>query len=180
MRTSKAVLLALCSGLLLLQAGCCLCEPAPSGSHHLACDAHPEPPFDLEVKPPGPGLVFGTADFNPSTGTVLIKIQVQDLATEEGNQATITAWSGNGSPPADAASFPPDSAAYYATGGDVTLPHWTSHLMRDFEPATDAYWVAARVNHLHPDGSRHPRYVFWTWTPSGSSSPDPVRNFEEY
>ena len=91
MRSPKSVLL-ISFIVLFVQACCC------TSDHTHVCQAHPEPPFTFDDGPPGTGLVFGTADF-AATGSVLIKIQVEDLATYDGDEANITAWSGNGSAP---------------------------------------------------------------------------------
>jgi hypothetical protein len=198
MRGSKGFALLLCGLLLVLQACCCMngqcgagggaqdhAQPAADAAvavahaHTRVCAQHPEPPFDFEVKPPGPGIVYGTGDFDGG-GAVLIKLQIQDLATIDGNEGTITAWSGNGDPPSSSASFPTPASAYFNTGGDVALPFWTSHVLRDYDTATNKYWVAVKVDHKKTNGSREVRYLFWTWTPTTTPAPDTLRNFNEY
>ena len=181
MQPWKRVLL-LCSLLVVVQA-CCLdrgtCQPCEPRHHQKACQGHPEPPFNLQGQPPGPGLVFGTADFD-SSGSVLIKLQIEDLASVPGNEATITAWSGNGSHPSTNASPPAGGTQVYLTSGDVTLRHWTTHLDRTYDPAVNRYWLFVHVDHDIGDGSREHRYLWFEWIPTGTPTPDTPHDFNEY
>lgn len=199
MRGSKGFALLLCGLLLVLQACCCMngqcgagggaevhAQPALAAStaelalrHARICTQHQiEPAFDLSVKPPGPGIVFGTGDFDGG-GAVLVKLQIQDLSTVSGNEGTITAWSGNGDPPASASALPSPNSAFFTTGSDVTLPYWTTHLLRDYATSINKYWVAVKVDHKTTTG-REVRYLYWSWTPNATPSPDTPRNFNEY
>lgn len=142
------------------------------------CRAHIEPPFDIsKVKPgelPGPGLVFGTADFS-GTGTVLIKVQVEDLASVPGNQATISVWSGNGEAPAPGTVAPPPGGTQvYTTGSNATLRFYTTHLDRTYDPAINKYWLLVCVAHDNGDV----RYLVHTWVPSSTVSPDSPHDFD--
>lgn len=200
MGPSKLGSLALCALLLALQACCCMNGPCGAGGgvavqaqpaavaaveevglrHRLLCAGHDlETPFNLETKPPGPNLVFGTSDFD-GAGAVLIKLQIQDLSTVPGNEATVTAWSGNGDAPTSIASLPAPSQAFYTSNGDVTLQHWTTHLLRDYAPGSNKYWVAVKVDHDKGDGTREVRYLWWPWVPNTTPIPDTPRNFHEY
>ncbi|MHC5211842.1 MAG: hypothetical protein ACYTG2_14070 [Planctomycetota bacterium] len=140
-----------------------------------------EPPFELDPdRPPGPGLVFATADFSGS-GSVLLKVQVEDLGTVAGEEASVTVWSGNGTAPANAGTLPPPGGTeVYATSGDVTLRHWTTHLDRTYDPSQDAYWLFVRVDHDTGGGTRNVRHLWWYWQPSTSASPDTPHDFNQY
>lgn len=172
MRSIHIVVLLCC---VVVQA-CCVLQPH---RHRHGCHAHPEPPFILPKSGPNPGLVFGTADFD-AKGVVLIKLQVEDLTTILGRDGTITAWSGNGDPPADASVIPPlGGTEVYNSGGDVSLRHWTTHIDRSFEPAVDHYWVLVRVNHNTPAG-RDVDYLWWEWLPSSETGFDTPHDFNQY
>ncbi len=178
MRTPKAVLL-LCPLLLVLQGCCCLkddCKttPAPQG----LCRNHREEPFKI-TGGPGAGLVLATADFS-SGGGVLIKIQVEDLAAVPNNQATITAWSGNGSAPTTAPPVPSGATQVYASSGDVNLRHFTTHLDRSYDPAVNRYWLIVHVDHNEGGGVHSSTWLWWEWIPSATSSPDTPHDFNQY
>ncbi len=172
MRLSCPLLLMCC---LFLQACCC----ADSVAHRHVCLSHPEEPFDISDRPPGPGLVFGTADFDDD-GFVLIKIQVEDLASDPGDQAAITVWSGNGDRPADSSTPPAGGTQVYATAGDVKLRHWTSHLARNYDPVADSYWLMAHVDLKTGSSTRQDKYLWWAWKPSAMTGPDLPHDFNQY
>lgn len=150
----------------------CVCKDFEGKKH---CEGHIEGPFVIKDDTPGPGLVYGTADFGPG-GAVLIKIQVEDLAAVSGNEATITAWYGDGSPPTSAASPPAGGTEFFSSGSDVILRHWTTHILREFEPAEDRFWVYVLVDHDTGSG-RDPWHLVWEWTPSTTPSPDEPHDF---
>ena len=102
--------------------------------------------------------------------------QVEDLAAVSGNEATITAWYGDGSPPTSAASPPAGGTEFFSSGSDVILRHWTTHILREFEPAEDRFWVYVLVDHDTGSG-RDPWHLVWEWTPSTTPSPDEPHDF---
>jgi hypothetical protein len=186
MRLSKLAML-LVALPVFLQACCCLHAADPcehiSHRHAKACSGHPEPKFDLPKQadgvPPSGGVVFGTSDFD-SSGTVLIKIQVEDSVLVPGSEATITAWSGYGEHPASTSTPPAGGTQVYATSGDVNLPFWTSHLDRTYNPSVNKYWLFVRVDQDTGNG-RDVDFFWYEWTnPSQLPSPDPVREFHMY
>jgi|GEM_PF-2443677 len=173
MRRSMSTIL-LFSLLLVVQGCCCLDEDAFASKYLMVCCNHLEAPFTIPAGGPGVGLVFGTADFN-GAGTVLIKLQVEDLSAVSGNQAEVTAWSGNGAHPAAA---PTGDDPFYETNGDALLRLTTTHINRDYEPVDDKYWIWVRVVHRLANGTQAaPMDLWYEWTPSGSSVPDPVHEF---
>jgi len=138
------------------------------------CSHHIEGPLCIDKSQPGLGLVFGTADFN-ANGSVLIKIQVEDLTTVMGTQATVTVWSGNGNAPGPGTTDPPPGGTQvYTSGGNVSLRYYTTHLDRTYDPSVDSYWLFAKV--VHDNGDT--RYVQHRWVPSQSSSPDTAQDFD--
>jgi hypothetical protein len=179
MRMSKAVLL-LCPLLLALQ-GCC-CTKDGGGTPTVPqglCAFHREEPFKTWGGTSGAGLVISTADFGTSGG-VLIKIQIEDLTTVPNNQATITAWSGNGNVPTSAPPVPPGASSVYSSGGDVTLRHFTTHLDRTYDPTVDRYWLIVHVDHNEGGGVRSSRWLWWEWVPSATANPDTPHDFNQY
>ena len=175
MRLSIVVLLSCV--LSLLVTGCC---SHLHRDHRHSCLNHPEPPFERDPGLPGPGLVLGTSDFD-ANGTVLIKLQVEDLAVYSGNEAKIIAWSGNGEPPQDASQIPPpNSTKVYDSHHDKYLRHWTTHLDRTFEPVDDQYWLFVEVDHDIGGGYRDVVHLWWEWTPSSTQSPDTPHDFNQY
>ncbi len=180
-RPISAILL--CALLVLLQACCCLDgkpPKCPACEHHNrhACHGHPEPAFDFsQGKPPGGGLVFGTADFDTTSGAVLIKIQVEELAGIPGTEANITAWAGAGSVVSTPTAPPTTGTVVYSSSGDVNLPHWTTHLDRTFDSSNPHYWIIVKVDHDTGTG-RDVRWAYYTWTVAATPSPDTPRNFD--
>ncbi len=174
MRLAYAALLA---SLLLLQ-GCFI---FPGNRHGHDCLSHPEPPFILpEGGPPGPALVFGTADFDDN-GAVLIKLQVEDLSVYAGDEAEITAWGGNGEAPATASDVPPPGGKkIYDSGDDVHLRHWTTHIDRNYDEEIGKYWVFVRVDHNVGGGNREVRFLWWRWIAGSSNELDTPHDFHQY
>lgn len=138
------------------------------------CRHHLEGPLMPDKTLPGPGLVYATADFN-SAGTVLIKVQVEDLTTVTGTAATLTVWSGNGNAPAPGTTDPPPGGTQvYATSGNVNLRFYTQHLDRTYDPVANSYWLFVKVAHDNGDV----RYMQHTWVPDQSTSPDVPHDFD--
>jgi hypothetical protein len=135
-------------------------------------------PLDTRNAPPGAGLVFATADFSAGSG-VLIKIQVEELATIPGTEATVKVWAGNGQHPASSATPPSGGTLIYSTGTDVSLRHATEYLDRTYDEETDQYWLFVHVDHDTGSGREH-RYLWWEWVPSQTSSPDTSHDFNQY
>jgi hypothetical protein len=174
MRSPKAILFLLPS--LLLIAGCCC--PPPCWSTVDLCTRHIEQPFQLPTGGPGVGLVFGTADFS-SSGGVLVKVQVEkpsDITTEN---ATITAWSGNDEWPS---AEPTGGIQLFATGGDVPLRFWTTHIARDADDDQNTdYWVFVKVDYrLDPSDSREVHYYRKKWDGTVLADPDQPHKFFEF
>ena len=145
------------------------------------CTHHVEGPFALQGGHTGAGIVFGTADFNNSAGSVLIKVQVEDRGDISGNAATVTVWSGNGDAPSTKTDSP-GGTQVMQTSGDVTLRFWTNHYLRNYDAVTNKYWVYVKVDHatgLAPPNERDVRYLVWSWTPSATPSPDTPWDFNE-
>jgi hypothetical protein len=169
-------------GLLFVATGCCVVGGKPT--HALHCEEHVEGPFCLEAgtyDPSGPGLVFGTVDFTGGA-TVLVKVQVEDLTAVDGNTGTVRAWSGNGDLPQSASQLDPDDL-FYESAGVVSLRHWTTHILREYEPGA-GYWVVVEVHHRNSSGNPidPARTVKWWWPDPASipSPPDTPHDFNEY
>ncbi|HZL99570.1 MAG TPA: hypothetical protein VFD43_04885 [Planctomycetota bacterium] len=154
---------------------CCPLPEYPPEWELRVCRAHLEPPFNTASSIPGPGLVFGTADFNGS-GTVLIKIQVEDLAAIPGSQATITVWSGNGAEPvAGSPTPPPGGTEVFSTSGNVPLRFYTTHLDRTYDPEDpDGYWLFVQVIHDNGDTREFSHH----WMPEDTTIPDTPWDFD--